>query len=234
MLYWSLVFIVYSFIGWLWETIYCSIKMKKFEYRGFLLGPYCPVYGFGILSVLLLVPDNSGSLINMYFNIIVIVTIIEYITSFLLEKLFHMELWDYSNIPLNIEGRVDVFVSLFWGIGGLFLIKIVQPFIDFQVNKMLYEINKGFLLLLVIIFLVDVLLTLLFTISVKPQIKNIVDTTDPENSSFKEYRLKNLFRHEGSHQYRLKLLKHLKEEPKSLGIKNLNRVISNYPDFKIK
>ncbi|WP_431734208.1 putative ABC transporter permease [Lactococcus garvieae] len=51
---------------------------------------------------------------NINFNIIVIVTIIEYITSFLLEKLFHMELWDYSNIPLNIEGRVDVFVSLFW------------------------------------------------------------------------------------------------------------------------
>ncbi len=89
-----MTFIVYSVIGWLWETFYCSLKDRRFVFRGFLLGPYCPVYGFGVAAVLLLVPD-SGSLLTLYFNSLVIVTVIEFIGSWFLERFFNMKLWDY-------------------------------------------------------------------------------------------------------------------------------------------
>lgn len=93
-----MTFLVYSVIGWLWESFYCSMKARHYVYRGFLLGPYCPVYGFGVASVLILVPENAGTLLNLYFNIVVIVTIIEFITSWMLEKFFGMKLWDYTKV----------------------------------------------------------------------------------------------------------------------------------------
>ncbi|MCG6979350.1 hypothetical protein K9859_11925, partial [Lactococcus lactis] len=90
-----MTFIVYSFVGWIWETFYCSFKDRHFVFRGFLLGPYCPVYGFGVSAVLLLVPD-TGNLFSLYLNTIVIVTVVEFIGSWILEKFFNMKLWDYS------------------------------------------------------------------------------------------------------------------------------------------
>lgn len=112
-----LLFFIYSFIGWLWETVYCSLKAKKFVYRGFLVGPYCPIYGFGVLSVLYFVEPFENNLLVLYVGSAVLVTILEYVTSYGLEKLFHASWWDYHDVPFNLNGRVALPVSLFLGIG---------------------------------------------------------------------------------------------------------------------
>lgn len=111
-----LLFFIYSFIGWLWETVYCSLKAKKFVYRGFLVGPYCPIYGFGVLSVLYFVEPFENNLLVLYIGSAVLVTILEYVTSYGLEKLFHASWWDYHDVPFNLNGRVALPVSLL-GIG---------------------------------------------------------------------------------------------------------------------
>ncbi|MGY3765994.1 putative ABC transporter permease [Vagococcus vulneris] len=227
-------FIVYAFIGWLWESFYCSIKAKHFVYRGFLLGPYCPVYGFGVVAVLLLVPDNAGSLINLYFNMVVIVTVIEYVTSWLLEKLFHMTLWNYKNIPLNIDGRVAIPVSLFWGIGCLILVKLVNPVIQLQIKRFVTETNNIGPIILMAIFLIDVVSTMIFTATAKKKVESVIDTSDVENAAIKEFRLKHLVTNHKSSPSRDRLLKFIQSHPRQLKHHNLNRLLKNYPNITFK
>ena len=89
------------------------IKSQKFVYRGFLVGPYCPIYGFGVLSVLYFVEPFENNLLVLYVGSAVLVTILEYVTSYGLEKLFHASWWDYHDVPFNLNGRVALPVSLF-------------------------------------------------------------------------------------------------------------------------
>ncbi|MDN6617893.1 MAG: hypothetical protein L0L25_13905, partial [Enterococcus sp.] len=185
-----MTFLVYSVIGWLWESFYCSLKARHYVYRGFLLGPYCPVYGFGVASVLILVPENAGTLLNLYFNIVVIVTIIEFITSWMLEKFFGMKLWDYTKVPLNIEGRVAVPVSLFWGVGCLILMKVINPVIQDGIQEFIDATNHLGPVILAALFAADVASTLIFTLTTKKEVSSVIDTSDPENAAVKEFRLK--------------------------------------------
>lgn len=107
-----LLFFLYSFIGWLWETIYCSLKAKHFVYRGFLIGPITPIYGFGILGVVYLLRPLHEQVIPLFFAAALLVTVLEYVTSYLLERFFHASWWDYKEVPLNINGRVALPISL--------------------------------------------------------------------------------------------------------------------------
>lgn len=122
-----LLFFVYAVIGWLWETVYCSLKAKKFVYRGFLIGPYCPIYGFGVLAVLYFIEPYQKNIVFLYVMSAIVVTVLEYATSYGLEKIFHTTWWDYKDVPLNINGRVAIPISLFWGLGCVVIVKWIQP-----------------------------------------------------------------------------------------------------------
>lgn len=229
-----MIFITYAVIGWLWESVFCSFKAKHFVYRGFLLGPYCPVYGFGVVAVLLLIPKEYGTLLNLYFNIVVIVTIVEYVTSWLLEKFFNMQLWDYSKVPLNIHGRVAVPVSVFWGIGCLFLVQVIQPRVE-EMISFLDQLTNGWLpIILFVVFSMDVLSTLLFIVTTKKEVEAVVDTSDSENAAVKEYRLKHIFINVEESVSRKRLLTNLSTIKPQLKHRNLRRIVSNYPNFKVK
>ena len=126
-------FIVFSLIGWIWESIYCTIVNKEWRNRGFLFGPICPIYGFGCifgmglteLSVHLGFTDYPWWYVVIIF--FVLGTALEYFTSWLLEKLFHAYWWDYSDMPLNIKGRICLPASLFFGFGGLLIVYVIAP-----------------------------------------------------------------------------------------------------------
>lgn len=229
-----MTFIFYSFIGWLWETLYCSIKARHLVYRGFLLGPYCPVYGIGVSAVLLLVPDHSVTLLNLYLNAVVIVTIVEYITSWLLEKLFHMKLWDYTNVPLNIEGRVAVPVSFFWGIGCVVLLRVINPIVQEGIRRFMLDTHSVGALLLFLLFVLDVGSTILFTATTKKEIEATLDHSDVENAALKEFRLKHLISNRPSSASRKKILQHIKNGPMKLKHRSLNRLLKNYPNMRFK
>ncbi|MFC4770962.1 putative ABC transporter permease [Enterococcus hermanniensis] len=229
-----MTFIVYSFIGWVWESIYCSFKARHYVYRGFLLGPYCPVYGFGVSAVILLVPEHAGTLLNLYFNIVVIVTIIEFFTSWILEKFFSMKLWDYSKVPLNIEGRVAVPVSLFWGIGCLFLLKVINPVIQEKIHDFAEITNSIGPIILAILFFADVLATLIFTLTTKSEVEAVVDTSDSNNAAIKEFRLEHLFSNRKSSNSREKVIELIKNRPMKLKHHNLNRLVKNYPNISFR
>lgn len=228
-----LTFLAYSFIGWIWESIYCSFKARRYVYRGFLLGPYCPVYGFGVTAVLLIVPDSTNNLISLFFNSIVVVTIIEFLTSWLLEKCFSMKLWDYSKMPFNIEGRVAVPVSLFWGMGCVLLIKIINPIIQKFIFEFNLDTHNIVVLFVSVLFSIDVLSTVIFTLTTKQEVEGMLDNTDKENAAIKEFRLKNLLINHPSSLNRDKVLKAIHSNPMMLKHLSLSRILKNYPNLKL-
>lgn len=123
-----LLFIIYSFIGWLIETICCSFSAKKFVERGFLIGPICTIYGFGAIIMLIFLNKYLESSIILFVMGIFICSILEYLTSFIMEKLFNTRWWDYSKRKFNINGRVCLTNAFFFGVLGVLLLYYINPF----------------------------------------------------------------------------------------------------------
>lgn len=146
-----LLFFLYSFIGWLGESIYCSIPAKKWINRGFLTGPITPIYGTGALVMLIFLKPFKYNPLLVFFIGIILCDIVEYITSYMMEKLFHSRWWDYSNKVLNINGRICLQHSIIWGAASLFFIYFVHPAIGQEVLNILPD---TFLYILVPIFLI--------------------------------------------------------------------------------
>lgn len=126
------IFTIYSFLGWLFETIMKSIRDKKFVNSGFLYGPFCPIYGFG--AMLIILGSESAIMSGMPWMVkillsIVIATVVEYTAAVFLEKIFGTSWWDYSKEPLNIHGKVCLRFSVLWGVFGYLLLAYIHPFV---------------------------------------------------------------------------------------------------------
>lgn len=173
----SLLFImmVYSFMGWFYEsTIYSIVEQKRLMNRGYFLGPYCPIYSVvSIASLYLLQGVESGLKIVIIGGMTCCV--IEYITSYILEKLFDARYWDYSAYPLNINGRVSAISGLFFGLAVLFLVKIVHPFMLSIVHRMSYEMRVIVGISCVSIFMVDLIVTTVSMCNLNKKCKEIYD-----------------------------------------------------------
>lgn len=124
--YWFLMFMAYSFFGWAYESILCSITEKKLVNRGFLSGPVCPVYGCGAMFVLLTV-GGVQQVLPLFLSAAVVTCTVEYITSWLMEKMFHAKWWDYSSFRFNLNGRICLLGALAFGVLSLLLIKFLHP-----------------------------------------------------------------------------------------------------------
>lgn len=118
---------IYSFIGWAYESIICSIWEKKPVNRGFLNGPVCPIYGVGALVVVLLLYQRTENVFVLFFAGALLTTTIEYITGYLMEKIFHARWWDYSNFRFNFQGRVSLIGAVVFGVLSVVLLLFVQP-----------------------------------------------------------------------------------------------------------
>ena len=123
-----LLFIMYSFLGWLMEVILTLICDKKFVNRGFLIGPYCPIYGYGVLGILFLIGDNTDDVLAVFLKAILISGVLEYLTSYAMEKIFKARWWDYSKRRFNINGRVCLETLIPFGILGTLCFYILNPF----------------------------------------------------------------------------------------------------------
>lgn len=121
-----LCFIFFSFLGWAYEVLFYSVQLRKFVNSGFLHGCICPVYGFGGLILIPLVGRITDPRILFFFGMIVC-SILEYITSWVLEEIFDTRWWDYSHWPLNINGRICIVSMLGFGFATLLGIKIIIP-----------------------------------------------------------------------------------------------------------
>ena len=123
-------FALYSLLGWACESTYCSIPAKRFINRGCLNGPFCPGYVGGALLVIFLLRPFTQNLLVLFVFGVLVTSVLEYITGFLLEKLFHTTWWDYSKRKFNIKGRVCLRNSLLFGILSVLLLHFINPFVE--------------------------------------------------------------------------------------------------------
>lgn len=126
--YTFLLLIIYSILGWCGEMIYCSAGQRKLcEKRGFLNGPVCPIYGHGALVVLLCLHGGCKNPLLTFLLGAVLTSLVEYITSFAMEKLFHMRWWDYSQYKFHLNGRICLLNSTLFGLASVFLCHFANP-----------------------------------------------------------------------------------------------------------
>ena len=173
-----LYFFIYSFLGWVCESIYCSCLQKKIVNRGFLNGPICPVYGVGALIVILGLWSYRDNMIAVFVLGFILTSVLEYITATVLEKLFHAKWWDYSNYKFNIDGKVCLLNSTMFGFLSLFVIEILHPFVIDVLSRMNSVVLYVFLVLAMIAMIADLIVTTkaLNTLTVKVDIfDNIIE-----------------------------------------------------------
>ncbi len=126
---WFILLMVYSFIGWIYESIVVSVEERRLVNRGFLNGPICPVYGFGGLIIISLLYNKVENTFVLFLICMVITTTLEYITAIILEKVFDARWWDYSNYPLNFQGRICLLGAVVFGILGVLALRHWHPFL---------------------------------------------------------------------------------------------------------
>lgn len=174
-----LYFIIYSFIGWLMEVVLKSKDEHKFVNRGFLIGPICPIYGFGVLLIILLVGNSKSDLLAVFLKSILVCSVLEYFTSYFMEKLFRARWWDYSKNKYNINGRICLETMLPFGILSTIVIYVVHPlvikFVSLFSNTLLIILT----ILFGILFIVDNIVSFNVMFNIKKEFHKIKkDNTD--------------------------------------------------------
>ncbi len=167
-------FFLYSFLGWAMESVYLSIGQRKIVNTGFLYGPFCPIYGFGaVVLYILLIPLHGKSLAIFSVGFIVL-SIWEYFVGYLLEKIFKTKYWDYSNNKFNINGRVCLLNSIYWGFLSVFFIEIWNPWVEMQFSKLTINVMIYVDSILIIYMLIDFILSAIKATNLRKRISKLI------------------------------------------------------------
>lgn len=154
-----LYFFIYSFLGWCTEVAYATVKERRFVNRGFLNGPWCPIYGVGVSAVVTLLDGFRDSLLLLYLSSLVLVTLIEGMTGVIMDKIFHHKWWDYTGLPLNIGGYVCLPFSIAWGAACVVIVKGIHPLIERLVEFLPEAAGAALLCVLTVCLAADVAVT---------------------------------------------------------------------------
>lgn len=126
---WVLFFFLYSFLGWIWESCYVSVRKHRWVNRGFMHGPMLPLYGSGAMVVLIMTIPVRDNILLVFLMGMIGATILEYFTGITMERLFHVRYWDYRNLKFNVRGYICPLASLCWGVFSILMVKVVHiPF----------------------------------------------------------------------------------------------------------
>lgn len=149
------IFIIYAFIGWCVEVAFAALDRGIFVNRGFLNGPYCPIYGFGVVIVVAALTPLKENLWLLFLGSMFLTSALEYLTGFLLEKVFHNKWWDYSDKPFNIKGYVCLKFSIYWGLACTFVMDAVHPAIYKGITLIPHTLGVVLLCIFLAVFIVD-------------------------------------------------------------------------------
>ncbi len=181
-----LIFFTYSFAGWFMESVGGILKVKKFVNRGFLIGPYCPVYGYGVVLITLLLDKYKTDIALVFVLSVLICGVLEYLTSYYMEKLFNARWWDYHNRKFNINGRICLETLLPFGIGGTLILCFINPLL-INIFTKLPEITMNFLTgILIIVYIIDSIISLIIISSFKGETYKEIDNTEEISNMVKD------------------------------------------------
>ena len=189
-----LLYFIYSIIGWFLEVGLAFYEHKKFVNRGFLIGPYCPIYGVGclLLTILLSKYINEPGVI-FAFSIFICATL-EYLTSYLMEKIFKLRWWDYSNMKFNINGRICLETLIPFGIIGVLAVKYISPFLINTINSINFNVLVIINIIILSILITDILISFNVVFNLKNVTRNLnKDSTEEIKKAIYKFIHNNIF-----------------------------------------
>ncbi len=168
---------IYSVLGWTAEVLYEKVTTDRFINKGFLNGPLCPIYGFGAVFFLICLKPFQGHFLLVFLFSFLIATFLEYIASFILEYLFHKRWWDYRDYAFNLNGRVCLLFSSFWGVGGVLILYFIHPIVMKAVSNIPQHVGIVFLCCVAFFILLDLFMTMKATLKLSHIIDELVIKT---------------------------------------------------------
>ena len=218
-----ILFFIYSFLGWIMEVTLSLITDKKFVNRGFLLGPCCPIYGCGCILLNLLLHNYTNNILVLFILTMFTCSSLEYITSFLMEKIFKLRWWDYSQMKFNINGRICLETMTPFSILGVLAIKYATPFFITNINKLSEKTILIISIILITLFIIDVIISLTIVFKLKFVSKNIKkDSTLDIKNAIKKFIKNDIYVYERIIESFPNLTKSLKE--KALKLKKKSKI----------
>lgn len=172
------LFLIYAFLGWCCEVVFAASTYGKFVNRGFLNGPYCPIYGLGVLAVLFMLKPVSNSLGLLFIGAVIVTSALEWLTGFLSYKLLHVRLWDYTDQPFNIGGHICLRFSLLWGISCILIVRVIHPIIYNMVVHIPHMIGLIVTAILMVLFIADTVITMIGALKLPRRLKAIDELED--------------------------------------------------------
>ena len=168
-----LIFMFYSILGWLMEVTLTFVRNKKFVNRGFLIGPYCPIYGSGVLLIMFILKRYLDRPLGLFCMAVIICSILEYLTSYFMEKIFKARWWDYSTKRFNLNGRICAETMIPFGILGTLVICVINPIFEYLLNLFNFETIKITAIVLLVIYLIDSIISLTIMFGFKGTLKTV-------------------------------------------------------------
>lgn len=186
--FYFILFMFYSFFGWCIEIVYTFIKDKNIVNRGFLIGPYCPIYGYGCMFIILLLKKYLDDPFVLFIMSVLICSVLEYVTSYLMEKIFKARWWDYSDRKFNINGRICLETLIPFGLMGCVLMYLINPFISNVILGIPTIIVKIIAIVLFVIYILDNIVSFSIISKISISAKNMItDNTEEITRKVKEY-----------------------------------------------
>jgi uncharacterized membrane protein len=164
---------IYSFVGWILEVLYVLATTQKLENRGFLTGPFLPIYGVGAVLLILLVLPYLTNPFLVFLGTVVIASVLEFFTHLALDKIFHITLWDYSDKPFNLHGRICLQNSLLFGVLGLLLLYVLHPLVTALIDLLSHTAALSIASALLAIIVVDAANSFFSLAKVRPEIDRL-------------------------------------------------------------
>ncbi len=183
-------FIIYSFLGWIIESVFKTLCERKLVNSGFLHGPFCPIYGIGALIMYFCLKNFSGNAFIVFCLGFVVLSIWEYVVGAFLEKVFNTKYWDYSNNKYNLQGRVCLTNSVFWGILGIIFIYFVHPFVEEKLSIINNDIICYISIAIVIYLIIDTTISITKVLQIDSNLSKIEDLNIKIKNKLEEIKLK--------------------------------------------
>ncbi len=169
-------FVLFAIAGYICEVIFAAIVLGKFVNRGFLNGPWCPIYGFGVVIVAICLKPLSKSLLVLFIGSVLLTSVLEYFTGFILEKVFDQKWWDYSDDKFNLGGYICLKFSLLWGVACTAVVKLVLPAVDAVIRVVPHFVGLIVTGVIVAVMLIDLTATVVTIMGIKKKIR-LIDST---------------------------------------------------------
>ena len=167
------LFFLYAFLGWCVEVAFVAVTCGRVVNRGFLNGPVCPIYGFGMLGVLYLLQPVEENLFLLFLGGMVLASALELAGGWALNRLFHTRWWDYSNEPFNLGGYICLKFSLMWGLGTVMVVRLVHPALYDLFLWIPRRLGVGLEIFLALIFLADLAATVVTVMGLERDMKEL-------------------------------------------------------------